>query len=810
MFKTYLRIGWRNLVKNKVYTVINVLGLSIGLSCFLLIALYVMNELSYDRVYPHSDRIYRINSDLKFGGADMSMAVTSDMMGQMLKKDYPQVENYTRIYPFGGNKLFKKGSGFIEETKVANVDSSFFDLFQLPTVEGDIQHALTAPNSVVLTESMAKKYFGSSHAVGKIIETRDATHPVYRITAVIKDFPKRSHFNFDFLFPMLDVDYHWGQFTSYNFYTYLRLKEGTGYKAFEKNFDEYINRYVLAEVRQFMNVNSMDELKKRGNRLEYSLMPVTDIHLYSHRSFELTPGGNIQYVYIFSAVALFILLLACINFMNLTTAHSANRAKEVGIRKVLGTERRSLILQFIFESVFLVVLAMLITLGLVKFALPLFNQVADTQIPFTSLFTFRILLVITGLPLIVGMLAGSYPAFFLSAFRPIEVLKGKIKAGTGRGTLRNVLVVFQFATSIILIVATIVVYEQLHYIQTKNLGYNKDQVLIVNGISALNNKSSAFKSEVLQMPGVVSATISAYLPVSSSERNSNSYAKDAVMTTMNSFDMQTWDVDYDYINTLGMKIMKGRNFSPEFSGDSDAIVINETTEKILGYTDPIGKNVYKPIDDKGNTMALTIIGVVKNFNFESLHQQVGPLNFRLGGNAGLGIFKIKATGIQNTIAKIEDKWKSLAAGLPFTYRFLNNSFDEMYHAEDRVGKIAMTFALLAIFIACLGLFGLATFIAEQRTKEIGIRKVLGATVKGIVQMLTKDFVKLIAIAFILATPLAWWAMHSWLQDFAYRISVEWWMFVVTGLAVLVIALMTVSFRAIRAAIANPVKSLRTE
>ncbi len=809
MFKNYLKIAWRNLVKNKAYSIINITGLAIGLACFLLIALYVMDELSYDRFFPDANNIYRINSDIKFGGANLHMALTSDMMGQLLKKDYPQVEQYTRIYTSNGDKLIKKGTEYIDEKKVANVDSTFFDVFQLPVVEGSTKHALDEPNTVVLTESAAKKYFGNTHVVGKTIETRDDKNPFYKITAVIKDIPANAHFHFDFLFSMKNLDYSWGAITSHNFYTYLKLRQGTDYKAFEKNLDQYIDKYVLPYAKKFMNINSMDEFKKAGNNLEYSLMPLTKIHLYSDRSFELSAGGNVQYVYIFSAVALFILLIACINFMNLTTARSANRAREVGIRKVLGTEKSDLIWQFLFESTAMVLVSLIIAVIIVYAVLPLFNNVADKQMNISNLLSVYILPLLIALPFVVGLLAGSYPAFFLSSFKPIEVLKGKLKLGSKSGGLRSVLVVFQFATSIVLIVGTIVVYDQLNYIQTKNLGYNKDQILIINGIGSLNDNATAFKNEAKQLPGVVSATISGYLPVSDSYRSDNTFSKDAVLTTQSGFDMQNWSIDYDYLKTLGMQIVKGRNFSKDFPTDSSAVIINETTAKILGYADPIGKNLYES-EDNGATSAHTIIGVVKNFNFESLHQVIGPLCFHLGGGGGFGVFKVNTANIQHLITQIQNKWKAIAPGLPFSYRFLNDSFDEMYRSEQRAGKIALIFSVLAIFIACLGLFGLATFIAEQRTKEIGIRKVLGASVQSIVQMLSKDFLKLVAIAFLFAAPLSWWIMNTWLQDFAYRINIEWWFFAFAGIGALLIALITVSFQAIRAAISNPVKSLRTE
>ncbi|HEY4875575.1 MAG TPA: FtsX-like permease family protein, partial [Puia sp.] len=550
--------------------------------------------------------------------------------------------------------------------------------------------------------------------------------------------------------------------------------------------------------------------KKAGNNIEYTLMPLIQIHLYSDRSFELSPGGNIEYLHIFSAVALFILLIACINFMNLTTARSAGRAKEVGIRKVLGTAKKDLVYQFLFESTLMAVLSFLIAAIITYAVLPLFNNVADKQVSMSSLLAPYLLLPLLCIPFIVGLLAGSYPAFFLSSFKPIEVLKGKLKLGSKSGGLRSVLVVFQFATSIVLIVGVIVVYEQLHYIQTKNLGYDKSQVLVINGVSALNNNTTAFKNEVQRLPGIVSATLSGYLPVSDSYRTDNSFSKDAVMTATNGFDMQNWHVDYDYIKTLGMQLIKGRNFSKDFPTDSTAIIINETTEKILNYSNPIDKKIYLAIDNKGNTMPLNIIGVVKDFNFESLHQHVEPLCLSLGGDGGFGIFKVNTSDIPNLIAQIQNKWKAIVPGLPFSYRFLNDSFDEMYRSEQRVEKIALIFSVLAIGIACLGLFGLAAFIAEQRTKEIGIRKVLGASVQGIIQMLSKDFLKLVMVAFVTAVPIAWWAMNKWLQSFAYRINMSWLVFAIAGFTALLIALLTVSFQSIKAAIANPVKSLRTE
>lgn len=814
MIKNYFKIAFRNLWKNKGYSAINIFGLAIGLASCLLITLYVTDELSYDRHFKNADRIYRINSDIRFGGGDLHITQTSDMMGELLKKDYPQVEQYTRFYVNDGDKLVKKGDRFITEPNVAHVDSTFFTVFSLPAIEGDTKTALNEPNTVVLTASTAKKYFGAVNVLGKIIEVKnDDTITPYKVTAVIKDIPKETHFDFEFLFSMKNADYQWGQLTSHNFHTYLLLKPGTDYKAFEKkNFEQYMDKYVLPAVQQFVKISSMKELEKSGNLLRYSMIPLTDIHLHSDFNFEVTPSGNIQYVYIFSAVALFILIQACINFMNLSTARNAKRAKEVGVRKVLGTERKTLITQFLVESTLTAFISLIIAIAIASLVLPLFNNIAAKSLTVKDLFGIQILPYLILLPVIVGLLAGSYPALFLSGFKPIVVLKGNANTGFKKSNLRNALVVFQFATSIMLIIATIVVYSQLQFIQTAKLGFNKDQVLIINGVNALNKNAGAFKNDVLAMQGVTSGTLSSYLPVTNSSRSDNTYSKEAVMSINNSIDLQTWNVDYDYIKTMGMELAAGRNFSKEYGTDSSAVLVTETTAKLLGYTDAVGKMLYVPPGQTGGVAAtpLKIIGVVKDFHFESLHTKLGPLCMRLGNSTGLASFKVTAANIKTLIPQIENKWKALAPDMPFSYRFMNDSFDDMYRSEQRAGTIAIVFAVLAILIACLGLFGLVTYMAEQRKKEIGIRKVLGASVSNVITMISKDFLLLVIIASVVAFPIAWWAMHNWLQGFAYRINISIWIFVIAAMVALLIALLTVSFQAIKAAIANPVKSLRTE
>lgn len=810
MLRNYFKIAWRNLIKKKGFTAINIIGLSLGIGCFIMISMYVTDELSYDRFHEKSNRIYRINSDVIFGGTELSMAVSSDPMGETLKNDFPEVEQYVRFYASQGAKLIKKGNEYINEGAVTHADSTLFNVFTLPVIIGDTKTALTEPNTVVITETAAKRYFGSSElAMGKMLETDDNNKTLYKVTAVIKDIPKNSHFNFDFFFSMANVDYNFGNFLSHNFHTYVLLKEGTDHNVFNENFKIVIDKYLVPQAAQFMQIETIEEFEASGNKLEYSLMPLTDIHLKSSRTAEIGTNGNIQYVYIFSAIALFILLIACINFMNLTTARSSGRAKEVGIRKVLGSEKRALIWQFLTESTLISYLSIVFAIVFVWVALGWFNSVSGKEMLMESLLRTKFVIFLALLPVLVGFLAGVYPAFFLSSFKPIKVLKGKLSIGHKKNTLRNFLVVFQFTTSIILIVGTIVIYQQIHHIQSANLGFDKDRVLVVNNSGLPFSTRASLKNEIEQLAEIKSASFAGYLPVSNSSRSDTTFSTEAVMTQSNGFNMQFWNVDYEYLETIGMEIIKGRNFSRDFGADSTAIILNETAVKLTGYKNPIGKKVYSSNSD-GSSTPSTIIGVVKNFNYESLRENVGALSFTLGNNSWETAFRFNTSDVTGLISIIENKYKTAVPGMPFEYQFLDEAFDNMYRQERRVGKVALSFSLLAVIIACLGLFGLAAYIAEQRTKEIGVRKVLGASVLNIVKMLSTDFVKLVLLSFIIATPIAWWFMNMWLQDFTYRINLSWWIFAATGVIALIIALVTLSFQAVKAAVANPVDSLKTE
>ncbi|MGZ3924684.1 MAG: ABC transporter permease [Flavisolibacter sp.] len=809
MLKNYFKIAFRNLWKNKGYSAINIIGLAIGIATCLLISLFVIDELSFDRYNKNADRIYRVNSDLKFGGEAHIMAVCPDPLAATMVRDYPEVENAVRFRSYGPS-LVKKGNENIKEERIIYADSTVFSVFTLPMVAGNPKTALAEPNTVVITESTAKKYFGTTNVLGKVLRfdnTRDN-----KITGVIKDVPQNSHFNFDFFVSLAgSEEARRNIWLSFNFVTYVLLRENADRKAFENKFDELIKKYMWPQAQALMKIDA-EQFRKSGNYVRLSLIPLTDIHLHSDRVAELAPNSDIQVVYIFSIIAVFILLVACVNFMNLSTARSANRAKEVGIRKVLGTQRKNLVSQFLTEAVVMSLIAFLFAILIAVLLLPFLNQLAVKSLTLSVVEHPLLYPLLIAFAIVVGLLAGSYPAWYLSAFRPIQVLKGTVAGGFKRSYLRSSLVVFQFFISIVLIIATVIIYNQLNYIRNKKLGFNKEQVLLVRDAYALDKQAETFKQEALKYPEIVSATKSGYLPVNNSNRDNESLFSEGHIENDKAVSTQFWTVDHDYIKTMGMQIVEGRDFNKDMPTDSSAIIINETAVKLFGFSgNPLGRKITRLVDLKSQTTKdYTVIGVVKNFNFESLRQTIGALCMKIGNDPGTISFRVKTTDVAQTIAHIRGLWKSIAPNEPFTYAFLNEEFDNMYRTEQRSGKIFVSFAVLAILIACLGLFGLAAYAAEQRTKEIGIRKVLGATVSNIVGMLSKDFLKLVIIASIIAFPVAWWFMNKWLQDFAYRINISWWIFALAAFVSIFIAIITVSFQAIKAALTNPVKNLRTE
>lgn len=807
MLKNFLKIASRNLFKNKFYTSINIIGLAVGLATCLLILLYVLDELSYDKYNAKANRIFRVNNEVKFGDNYFDMAVSPALLGTTMVKDFPQVEQYTRLRWYGGF-LVKKGNENIQEERVGFADSTLFDVFTLPVIAGNPKTALKEPHSLVITEKIAKKYFNSVDAVGKMMLINDTGN--YKVTAVIRDIPSQSHFTFDIFVPMIENegsnDDNW---LSENWNTYILLKRNGDKDKLESQLNDFMEKHTAPMLKSTIN-QSMDEFRKGGGYVRASLTPLTTIHLHSNKLGELDGNGNAQVVYIFSAIALLILMIACVNFMNLSTARSSNRAKEVGIRKVLGTLRKSLVMQFLTESFLISLISLFFALVIAWLLLPYFNQLSGKSIHTGAIFQPSMLLSLTALIIIVGLLAGSYPAFFLSAFQPIDVLKGKLARGFKRSWLRNALVVFQFTISIILIFGTVVIYNQLSFIQNKDLGFDRNQVMTVNNTSALGEQAKTFREEAMQITGVQNATMSGYLPVNFN-RSNDAFFQSPALEQESAISMQNWIVDENYVPSLGMQILQGRNFSPRFPTDSTGIIINEAAAKFLGTDNLLNKKLYNFKDI--NTKALNewhIIGVVKNFNFNSLRDVITPLALKLGTSNGNVSLRIRSSGIAGVIGQIKNKWHSMAPGQPFSYSFMDEDFNRLYTTEQRTGRIFITFAILAILIASLGLFGLITFASEQRIKEIGIRKVLGADVRSIVAMISKDFVKLVLIALIFAFPLAWWAMNKWLEDFAYRVNIGWWVFALAGSVAILIALITVSFQSVKAAMANPVTSLRTE
>ncbi|HWB92177.1 MAG TPA: FtsX-like permease family protein, partial [Puia sp.] len=683
----------------------------------------------------------------------------------------------------------------------------------LPMVAGNPATALSEPHSVVIDETTAKKYFNTTDVVGRRLDLED--HRTCKVTGVIRDIPKQSHFHFSFIRPLRD-SYNQNDendWLSNNYQSYVLVRPGVSQAELQKQVDATVNTYMSRQLQDMLHA-SLADLEKQGSHFRYHLFPLLDIHLHSNKSYEFEPNGNINYVYVFSFIAILILVIACVNFMNLSTARSANRAKEVGIRKVAGSTKTHLIVQFLTESILISFFSLLLAVGLALALLPMFNTLAGKELHAGMLFSGSILPLMLLLVVVVGCLAGSYPAFYLSSFQPIKVLKGSIASGFKSSVLRNVMVVTQFVISIGLIVCTLVIHRQLNYIRNREVGFNRDQVLLIHNAYTAGDPVKTFRQEVMNMKGVTDATLSGDMPTQGGGYSQNGWFRDQSLNAKDVIVMTSMFVDEHYISTLGMQMVKGRNFSPaEYPTDSTGVIINEATVRLLGWKNPLNQLLYRPDFRQGQAMKAVgfhVIGVVKDFNYASMHQKVLPMIMSLADSRGTLAIRFQGGNIPGLVRRVEAKWKAMADGVPFNYTFMDNDFNNLYKAEEQTGKVFITFAIFAILIACLGLFGLVTYAAEQRTKEIGIRKVLGANVAGIVAMLSRDFVRLVFIASVIAFPLAWWGMNQWLQGFAYRIGVSWWIFVVAALTAVAIALVTVSFQTIRAALANPVRSLRSE
>jgi putative ABC transport system permease protein len=802
MFKNYFKTALRNSMKNKTFSFINIIGLAIGLTCFVLIAVFVFDELSYDRYVANAKDIYRVNLSVT-GNGDVAVYPNVDYaVGEGMKNAFPEIKDFTRLSP--ATDFVKYDDKQFKEDKLAFASANFLQMFSIPLTEGSDKDALVQPNSVVISKAFAKKYFGEADPVGKslIIGLHDA---LYKVTGVFNKVPDNSHFHIDAFLSMNTWNITNPTWDNLGPYTYLLLNKNADPKKLEAKFPQLVAKYVVPEVQQDMGI-SLAEARKAVNTFIFSLQPLTEIHLYSHTKSEIEPNGDIQYVYIFSVLAVFILLLACVNFTNLSIARSVKRAKEVGVRKVMGSAKLQLIKQFLSESVLMSFCAMLLAIVLIFVLFPYFNQVSGKQISVGDLLNYKFILALIALIFFVGIVAGIYPSFFLSSFNPIKVLKGSSGIVRNKSSLRSSLIIFQFFVSTALIISTIIVYQQLYHMQNKKLGYDKEQVLFLPDGRLMGKNQDAFRQSILQDSRVVAATISRSIPGDVFMDGTEVYP---VNENGNGTEihMNIYHVDYDYVKTLGIKIKEGRYFSKDFGSDSAAAVINEAAVRELGWnnTNPVGKTIMR-----SGQMPFKIVGVMNDFNYASAKQKIAPLMMLLGNNYGGLIIKVKTNDVTGFLNDLKTKWNSFDPQGPLSYNFLDEKFAALYASELRTQRIFSAFAILAIIIAMLGLFGLSAFVIEQRTKEIGIRKVLGASVQNVLALVSKEFLSLVLIAFIISVPVTFLAMNKWLQDYAYRINIAWWVFAAAGIAVILIALITISFQAIKAAIANPVEALRSE
>lgn len=810
MFKNNLKIAWRSLKKQPFFTFLNTFGLAIGMAGGLLLGLYIYDELSYDTMFADADRIYRLNADMKFGGKEERLAEVSAPMAQAILNDIPDVELVTRFRGVGSVFIRPQDArSNVREASVTYADSTFFNMLGLKLLYGDEKSALVEPNTLVMTKTAAEKHFPVDQALGKTVVLND--QDVYTVTGVVEDLPENSFLkDRGLLLSMAGYeDSRQAEWGNHNYYTLIKLLPGTKVENIQDGLQNMVGKYLIPYAQRFFPGITEQQFIDSGNYMYYSTIPLTDIHLYSKRSPEFSAVSDIKNVYILGAIALILLVLASVNFMNLSTAHSLKRAKEVGIRKTLGSQRSSLIGQFLTESGLIAMGSLVFAVIIAAAVMPFYNDLSGKElaIPFANPFFWLILLVAA---LALGFLSGSYPALFMSRFVAAKVLKGQGDNSIGGGRVRNALVILQFSISVFLIMGTLTVFQQLQYIQGKDLGYAKDEVLVIQGVNSLEGKREAFKDAVLRLSQVNTATLSSYLPTPSS-RSSGTFMRAEDQSMEKALNMQQWQVDEDYLSTIGLSLVAGRNFDPDhFASDSSAILLNEKAVAILGKTpeEVIGSQF---INDFQDGSIITVIGVVKNFHFESLRDEVSALGLFYGADYASNLaIKLHGGDVSRTLSEIENAWRDLAPSQPFEHYFMDDSFNTSYEAEQRLGQIFMIFTVLSIIIACLGLLGLAAFNAQKRVKEIGVRKVLGAKVGQIVFRLSMDFLKLVVLSVVIALPLGWYAMDRWLQDFSYHINIPWWIFALSALMAVGVALLTVSYQSIKAAIVNPVKSLRTE
>ncbi|MFO7923956.1 MAG: ABC transporter permease [Bacteroidales bacterium] len=811
MFKNYIVTACRNLLRRKGYSFINIAGLAIGIASSIVILLFVQDELSYDRHHDNADNIYRVCMKASMQGNSFHGPITPAPMAATMRDDFPEVRSAVRFFNFDSSPIIRHGDRSYIENGFVWADSTVFDVFTFNVLKGDPATALNRPNTMVLTESAARKYFGDEEPLGKVVEM-GSQRTNYEVTGIIQDPPSNSHFSFDVMASFVTHPNSQNQtWFSNNYFTYLLIDEQADVAGLEAKFPAMLEKYMGPQLEMVMGV-TLEELHESGEEWGYYLQPLTSIHLHSDLQYEIQANGSMTTVIVFSLIALFILVIASINFMNLSTARSAGRAKEIGLKKVVGSNRSQLINQFIGESVFLSIISLLVALVLVELFMPAFNNIADKQLALGYFKTWYTIPALLFVGFFVGFMSGSYPAFYLASFEPVKVLKGKLQSGMKSTRLRGGLVVFQFIITMVLIISTLTVYRQMNYINNKDMGMDPENVLVIHRAYSIPlEQRETFCQELEGFSGILKTSKAHAIP--GTTFSGNAFRREGTASREQHIISNAW-VDQDYADVLGLKLIEGRFFSRDFASDSLAVVLNETAVSHMGYADPIGKRVLQTgaggSQEAPEDIAFTIIGVLKDFHFESLHQTINPMILSPGQWGSYIIVKLQP-GVSNTaIGFITDKWDEFVDDQPLEYSFLIDDLTAEYRTEQRTGLIFSIFAVLAIFIACLGLLGLASFTAEQRTKEIGIRKAMGASVGSVMRLLSKEINLLIIISTLIAWPVAWYFMKNWIENFAYRVDIGIVVFVLASVLTYLIALSTVSFQAYRAARLNPVDTLRDE
>ncbi len=804
MLRNHFTITIRNMLKRKVFASINILGMTAGITACLLIALYIIDEFSYDRFHANADRIYQVGLHKKFGEQDVRSISICPPLADAMMTEIPEVESTLRLNRWG-KPVLRYGEKAFTEDKVFFTESNFFEFFSFRLISGNVKTALKEPNSVVLTEKTARKYFGAENPLGKLIFIGESEDKVpYKVTGVAADNTGNSHLNFNVLLSAAGPDNYFNvnAWLNSGVFTYFLLRKNTSVSDVDKKLDNIVTKYVAPDVQQFLG-NSLNQFRKSGGVYSYYTTKITDIHLKSTSQEDIEPGGSMMYIYVFGGIGIFIIVIACINFMNMSTAQSASRAKEVGLRKTLGSLRSQMIWRFLAESILYSLVAVALAVMLCYFLLPAFNGLSGKALSIINLLDVEFIFGVGLTLLIVGLLAGSYPAFYLTSFSPVEVLKGKVSAGLKSKGIRSTLVVFQFAISIFLIIVTSVIYTQINFMQELQMGIDKKNVLVIETGLRLGKNGKAFRNALVQQAGIsnVSFTVNK-LP--------GGYSRGVMRSAESGGDhfVGIYRADFDFQDVLKFEMKDGRYFSKDFPSDSNAVVINEAAAREFGFDKTEGKEILH--SPNGTYVPVNVIGIMKDFNSDSYRDKVRPIAI-LPFSFSEGNLMVRYEGNAKTVIdNTSTLWKQYANSEPFEYTFMDENFDKLFRSEQRIGQVLSLFSGLAIFIACLGLFALAAFTAEQRTKEICIRKVMGASVRLLSITLTKEFIMLVFIAFVPAATVAWWVSSQWLNGFAYRVEINPYIFLIAGVSAVAIAWLTVGYQSVKAASTNPADSLRYE